>query len=149
MASEPLSVCGTAPTAKVRAMLACARYEVSNSVPNEKVHPVVLFNILDHYTRRNEGQDRVIGTLLGSVNSDGSVEVKNSFPVPHTESSEQVLPKRTSERQFHVGAAVAVSCSFLLALPKSWRLVSGRLPSGCRRHGIPPHDVRFAPPRKS
>jgi len=70
MASEPLSVCGTAPTAKV--------------------HPVVLFNILDHYTRRNEGQDRVIGTLLGSVNSDGSVEVKNSFPVPHTESSEQV-----------------------------------------------------------
>jgi translation initiation factor 3 subunit F len=55
-----------------------------------KVHPVVLFNILDHYTRRNDGQERVIGTLLGHINSDGSVEVKNSFPVPHNESAEQV-----------------------------------------------------------
>ena len=124
MASEPLSVCGTAPTAKVRAMLACARYEVPNFVPNEKVHPVVLFNILDHYTRRNEGQDRVIGTLLGSVNSDGSVEVKNSFPVPHTESSEQVLPKRTSERQFHVGAAV--SCLLLFSTHSS-QIVTSRI----------------------
>lgn len=70
MASEPLSVSGNSPTAKV--------------------HPVVLFNILDHYTRRNEWQERVIGTLLGSVGSDGSVEIKNSFPVPHTESAEQV-----------------------------------------------------------
>ena len=96
MASEPLSVCGTAPTAKVLVSHACVRtFRLSATLPNAKVHPVVLFNILDHYTRRNEGQDRVIGTLLGSVNSDGSVEVKNSFPVPHTESIEQVLPKHS------------------------------------------------------
>lgn len=30
-----------------------------------KVHPVVLFSIVDSYERRNEGAQRVIGTLLG------------------------------------------------------------------------------------
>ena len=30
-----------------------------------KVHPVVLFSIIDAYERRNEGAKRVIGTLLG------------------------------------------------------------------------------------
>lgn len=60
-----------------------------NLAPNVKVHPVVLFSIIDHYTRRNEGQDRVIGTLLGSVR-DGEVEVRNCFPVPHNETEEQV-----------------------------------------------------------
>jgi hypothetical protein len=54
-----------------------------------KVHPVVIFNILDHFIRRTEGQDRVIGTLLG-VNVEGVIEIRNCFPVPHTE-GEQVL----------------------------------------------------------
>jgi len=49
-----------------------------------KIHPVVIFNILDQFIRRNEGQDRVIGTLLG-VNVDGAIEIRNCFPVPHTE----------------------------------------------------------------
>jgi translation initiation factor 3 subunit F len=53
-----------------------------------KVHPVVIFNILDHFIRRTEGQDRVIGTLLG-VNVEGTIEIRNCFPVPHTE-GEQV-----------------------------------------------------------
>lgn len=53
-----------------------------------KIHPVVLFNILDHYSRRNEGQTRVIGTLLGAKEFEGCVEVTNCFPVPHTELSE-------------------------------------------------------------
>jgi translation initiation factor 3 subunit F len=52
-----------------------------------KVHPVVVFNILDHFIRRNEGH-RVIGALLG-YNNDGTIEIKNCFPVPHTE-GEQV-----------------------------------------------------------
>lgn len=30
-----------------------------------KVHPLVLFNVCDSYIRRNEGQERVIGALLG------------------------------------------------------------------------------------
>ena len=29
------------------------------------VHPAVLFSIVDHYSRRDEEQNRVIGTLLG------------------------------------------------------------------------------------
>jgi len=49
-----------------------------------KVHPVVIFNILDHYIRRNEQQDRVIGTLMG-VNVEGTIEIRNCFPVPHSE----------------------------------------------------------------
>lgn len=53
-----------------------------------RVHPVVIFNILDQFLRRSEGQDRVIGTLLG-LNVDGVIEIRNCFPVPHTE-GEQV-----------------------------------------------------------
>ena len=30
-----------------------------------RVHPVVLFTITDAFIRRNDGQERVIGTLLG------------------------------------------------------------------------------------
>lgn len=52
-----------------------------------KLHPVVLFNILDHFIRRDASQERVIGTLLG-VNNEGVIEVRNSFPVPHHESDQ-------------------------------------------------------------
>lgn len=82
-----------------------------------KVQPVVLFSILDHFMRRDEGQTRVIGafaclcglsacarglhqvgprvrllvpgTLLGSVHN-GVVEVRNCFPVPHVEKGGEV-----------------------------------------------------------
>jgi len=47
------------------------------------VHPVVIFSVLDHFVRRNEGH-RVIGTLLGVIN-EGQIEIRSSFPVPHTE----------------------------------------------------------------
>lgn len=50
---------------------------------------MVLFTITDAFIRRNKGQERVIGTLLGSI-SDGVVEVKNCYAVPHSESNEQV-----------------------------------------------------------
>ncbi|MCO5571345.1 hypothetical protein L7F22_025083 [Adiantum nelumboides] len=55
-----------------------------------KVHPTVLFNICDSYIRRNDQTERVIGTLLGSVSSDGIVDIRNSYAVPHNESLEQV-----------------------------------------------------------
>ena len=56
-----------------------------------RVHPLVLFSILDHYTRRPEQQEdgRVIGTLLGWV-SDNHVEIVNSFAVPHSEKADEV-----------------------------------------------------------
>ena len=54
------------------------------------VHPAVLFSIVDHYSRREEEQNRVIGTLLGTIADDGKVTVCSCFPVPHTETEEQV-----------------------------------------------------------
>lgn len=54
-----------------------------------KVHPVVLFQIVDAYERRNADAHRVIGTLLGSVDK-GVVEVTNCFCVPHKEYEEMV-----------------------------------------------------------
>ena len=56
-----------------------------------KVHPLVIFNICDCYVRRPDQAERVIGTLLGSVLPDGTVDVRNSYAVPHNESSDQVL----------------------------------------------------------
>ena len=50
----------------------------------------VVMNILDSFVRRNEGQERVIGTLLGTVSEGGKVEVRSSYAVPHNESTEQV-----------------------------------------------------------
>jgi translation initiation factor 3 subunit F len=58
------------------------------NIKSVNVHPVVLFSILDHHSRRKEDQDRVIGTLLG-YSENGVVFIRNCFPVPHTE-GEQV-----------------------------------------------------------
>jgi len=49
-----------------------------------RVEPVVLFSIVDHYSRRNEGQRFVIGTLLGTEEG-GVVTICSSFAVPHDE----------------------------------------------------------------
>ena len=54
------------------------------------VHPVALFSILDHYLRRTDAQDRVIGTLLGTRSDNGEVDVRSSFAVLHSETAEQV-----------------------------------------------------------
>uniref|UniRef100_A0A7S3E2W7 MPN domain-containing protein n=1 Tax=Chloropicon laureae TaxID=464258 RepID=A0A7S3E2W7_9CHLO len=50
----------------------------------------VIISVLDAYVRRNEGQDRVIGTLLGSISDAGKVDVRSVYAVPHNESGEQV-----------------------------------------------------------
>ncbi|XP_043698477.1 eukaryotic translation initiation factor 3 subunit F-like [Telopea speciosissima] len=55
-----------------------------------KIHPVVIFNICDCYVRRPDQAERVIGTLLGSISPDGTVDIRNSYAVPHNESSDQV-----------------------------------------------------------
>lgn len=57
---------------------------------NVKVHPVVLFNIMDAYERRNRDQERIIGTLLGSQDKSGAVEISNSFVVQHREANGEV-----------------------------------------------------------
>ena len=57
--------------------------------PKYKLHPLVVFSILDHYKRRNEDQKRVVGTLLGEKVGHSFV-IKNCFPIPHTEKEDQV-----------------------------------------------------------
>jgi len=59
------------------------------SAPSCNVEPVVLFNIVDHYSRRDQGQDFVVGTLLGTE-ENGVVTVCSCFPVPHTEVEDQI-----------------------------------------------------------
>ncbi|KAL4703113.1 hypothetical protein ACJJTC_000172 [Scirpophaga incertulas] len=54
-----------------------------------KVHPVVLYQIVDAYERRNADSHRVIGTLLGTSDK-GVVEITNCFCVPHKEHADQV-----------------------------------------------------------
>lgn len=70
-------------------MVASLLLPISGSNINVKVHPVVLLQICDSYIRRGEKQDRVIGTLLGTV-AEGTVHVSRCFVVPHTESMDQV-----------------------------------------------------------
>ncbi|XP_063682259.1 eukaryotic translation initiation factor 3 subunit F-1-like [Bolinopsis microptera] len=53
------------------------------------IHPVVLFNIVDNYERRNDNNKRVIGTLMGRYDK-GTVHVTESFAVPHQETEEEV-----------------------------------------------------------
>lgn len=55
-----------------------------------KVNPLVIFNICDCYVRRPDQAERVIGTLLGSILPDGTVDIRNSYVVPHNEFSDQV-----------------------------------------------------------
>ena len=64
--------------------------------------PAAALPICDAYIRRNEKQERVIGTLLGSV-SDGLVSVQRCYVVPHNESADQVRARALGRR--------ALSCS--------------------------------------
>lgn len=56
---------------------------------NVHVEPSALFSIVDHHMRRDQGQDFVMGTLLG-VDEGGVVTICSSFPVPHTEVEDQI-----------------------------------------------------------
>jgi JAB1/Mov34/MPN/PAD-1 ubiquitin protease len=67
--------------------------------PSVTIHPTALFSILDHYLRRTDAQQRVIGTLLGTRSEgDDTVSVRNAFAVLHSETSEQVAVDRDYHR---------------------------------------------------
>ncbi|KAI0027592.1 Mov34-domain-containing protein, partial [Vararia minispora EC-137] len=56
-----------------------------------KIHPAALFSILDHYLRRTDAQERVIGTLVGTRTDGGdTIDVRGAFAVLHSETDEQV-----------------------------------------------------------
>uniref|UniRef100_A0A3B0MZZ1 JAB1/Mov34/MPN/PAD-1 ubiquitin protease, putative n=1 Tax=Theileria annulata TaxID=5874 RepID=A0A3B0MZZ1_THEAN len=56
-----------------------------------KVHPMVIFTILDSYMRREDGQYNVIGTLLGVVCEANTVEITDSFVDRHSLTDEGLL----------------------------------------------------------
>ncbi|UKJ89704.1 hypothetical protein MACJ_002957 [Theileria orientalis] len=56
-----------------------------------KIHPTVIFTILDSYMRREEGQYNVIGTLLGIVCEGNTVEITDSFVDRHSLTDEGLL----------------------------------------------------------
>ena len=56
----------------------------AGKVASVRVHPVVVFNACDSYVRRQETQERVIGTLLGTVRHDGVERSRTPTPCPTT-----------------------------------------------------------------
>lgn len=72
----------------------------TEKVQKVQVRPLVVFQILDRFLRRSEGQERVIGTLLGTV-VNGVVEITNSFPVPHLEKDDDVAIGKDFHKQMH------------------------------------------------
>lgn len=72
----------------------------TEAVCEVKVHPVVVFQILDRSLRRSEEQDRVIGTLLGRV-ENGVAEITNSFAVPHLENGDEVAVGKDFHTQMY------------------------------------------------
>ncbi|KAH7548208.1 hypothetical protein ACOSQ2_032774 [Xanthoceras sorbifolium] len=73
-----------------RTVLQFGTSSTTAAVLTAKVNPLVIFNICDCYVRRPDQAERVIGTLLGSVFPDGTVDIRNSYVVPHNEFSDQV-----------------------------------------------------------
>ncbi|KAL5734557.1 hypothetical protein ACOSP7_032418 [Xanthoceras sorbifolium] len=73
-----------------RTVLQFGTSSATAAVLTAKVNPLVIFNICDCYVRRPDQAERVIGTLLGSVLPDGTVDIRNSYVVPHNEFSDQV-----------------------------------------------------------
>uniref|UniRef100_A0A914ZUX9 26S proteasome non-ATPase regulatory subunit 7 n=1 Tax=Parascaris univalens TaxID=6257 RepID=A0A914ZUX9_PARUN len=66
----------------------CASNVHSNLPVNRVVvHPLVLLSVVDHFNRVSKTQNvkRVVGVLLGSMKSDRTLDIANSFAVPFDE----------------------------------------------------------------
>lgn len=53
------------------------------------IQPVVIYNICDAFIRRNDGQDQVVGALLGTF-EEGTFYLKNCLTVTHIEKNEEL-----------------------------------------------------------
>lgn len=65
-------------------------FQTDSSFLTVQLHPVVLFSILEHYIRRLDTQERVIGAILGVIN-EGVVEVMDCFGIPHNDGDRVAL----------------------------------------------------------
>ncbi|GFE54467.1 eukaryotic translation initiation factor 3 subunit, putative [Babesia ovis] len=67
-------------------------FQLTSSSPLKwKLHPVVVFSILDSYMRREEGQHNIIGTLLGVICEGNVVEITDCFVDRHSLTDEGLL----------------------------------------------------------
>ena len=63
----------------------------------------VVFSILDFYERRGIAEQRVMGTLLGTHDAGGVIEVNGCFMVPHKETDEEVaVDKMAAHKMFEL-----------------------------------------------
>ena len=104
---------GALATERARRSLAMASFGFPCGPARQvKVSAGVVMSVLDAYVRRNEGQERVVGTLLGSLNAEsGTVDVRNVYAVPHNESKEQVA----LDIEFHRTALVTQNTAVMFA----------------------------------
>ncbi|KAK4514740.1 uncharacterized protein ATC70_002343 [Mucor velutinosus] len=64
--------------------------------------PVVLFSVLDHFLRRDDSQQKVIGALLGVRSQDGSeVEIRNVMPLIYTLEEENIALDKEHYRNMY------------------------------------------------
>ncbi|CEP15874.1 hypothetical protein [Parasitella parasitica] len=64
--------------------------------------PVVLFSVLDHFLRRDNSQQKVIGALLGVRSQDGSeVEIRNVMPLIYTLEEKEIVLDREHYRNMY------------------------------------------------
>ncbi|KAL9553736.1 hypothetical protein MBANPS3_003132 [Mucor bainieri] len=64
--------------------------------------PVVLFSVLDHFLRRDDSQQKVIGALLGVRSQDGSeVEIRNVMPLIYTLEGENIALDKEHYRNMY------------------------------------------------
>lgn len=83
-----------------------------------------VFQILSHALRRKADQERVIGTLVGVRNEDGSeVEVKFAYIVPITETNEQV----NVDVEYHKDMYQLVRKSYPESVILGWYATSSKL----------------------
>lgn len=59
------------------------RERLTSSISTESIQidPLVMFQICDHYLRRKDGDDKVVGILLGFINSSDQLIITNCFGV--------------------------------------------------------------------
>ncbi|CAL5364248.1 unnamed protein product [Camellia sinensis] len=73
------------------------QFSPSSTSVSAQIHPLVVFNSCDCYVRRPDQAERIIGTLLGPVLPDGTVDIRNSYAVPHSHQSQEA--NRTMRRR--------------------------------------------------
>ncbi|KAJ3860672.1 hypothetical protein EV359DRAFT_75063 [Lentinula novae-zelandiae] len=91
------------------------------------IYPVALFSILDHYLRRKDDQDRVIGRLFGTC-KETHVAIRTSFAVFHSETSKQVV---VNSQEVIVGWSVSFSLNI-------WTLLNS-----CSNHSTGSHLTKY------